>query len=53
MDLHNYETGDYIRPATEDEAKASERASHLDGGAGVILVDGTASYVVGDFDGEE
>lgn len=38
MDLHDYNTGSYIREATAAEREASEMAAQLDGGAGVILV---------------
>lgn len=37
-DLHDYDTGDYIRPATAAERDASRRAAECDGGAGVIRV---------------
>lgn len=36
-DLHCYKTGDYLRPATPDEAAESKEAAKRDGGAGVIL----------------
>jgi hypothetical protein len=48
MDLHNYETGEFIRTATTDELKRSIDASTRDGGAGVITVDGVRCYVLGD-----
>lgn len=38
-DLYVYATGAYLRPATAEEARASEAAAELDGGAGVIEVD--------------
>ena len=48
MDLHNYETGEFIRTATMDELKRSIDASTRDGGAGVIIVDGVRCYVLGE-----
>lgn len=48
MKLHNYETGDFIRVATLDEYKLSVAASKIDGGAGVITVDGVRCYVEGE-----
>lgn len=45
--LHNYETGDFIRVATTDELAASVAAAEIDGGAGVITVDGIRCYVLG------
>ncbi len=47
-DLHDYKTGEFIRPATEREYLASITESERDGGAGVIEVDGRACYVQGD-----
>ena len=44
--LHDYETGDFLRPATSAEAAESRAAAALDGGAGVIRVDGRRCYVV-------
>lgn len=46
--LHNYETGDFIRVATTDEFSASVAAAEIDGGAGVITVDGVRCYVSGE-----
>lgn len=43
--LHNLRTGDIIRPATADEAKASREAAARDGGVGAIVVDGVTCYV--------
>lgn len=43
--LCDYETAEPIRPATEAEAAESEAASLIDGGAGVIVVDGVRCYV--------
>jgi hypothetical protein len=43
-DLHDYTTGDVIRPATAEELAASETAAESDGGAGVIEVDGRSVY---------
>jgi hypothetical protein len=40
-DLHDYTTGEYIRPATAAERKASDEA----GDEGVIRVDGRSCYV--------
>jgi len=37
-ELHDYDTGDFIRAATRRECLASIEASETDGGAGVILV---------------
>lgn len=45
--LHNYHTGEYIRAASEAELAASIEAAKVDGGAGVIEVDGVSCYVVG------
>lgn len=47
-DLHDYRTGDYIRPATIEETADCINAARHDGGAGVILVDGRSCYVVGE-----
>lgn len=44
--LHDYQTGEYLRPATADELAASIAAAEEDGGAGVIKVDGRAVYAV-------
>lgn len=43
--LHDYRSGDHIRPATASEAEASRHAAESDGGAGVIMVDGRPCYV--------
>lgn len=53
MKLHNYETGDFIRVAILDEYKLSVAASKIDGGAGVITVDGVRCYVEGEPDTTE
>jgi len=45
MDLRDYSTGDIVRPATADELRASIDAAKVDGGAGVIDVDGRSCYV--------
>lgn len=37
-DLHDYNTGSYIREATIEERDASRSAAESDGGSGVILV---------------
>ena len=44
-DLINYSTGDIVRPATADELRESIDAAKIDGGAGVIDVDGRSCYV--------
>jgi len=44
-DLHDYQTGAYIRPATEAEQTESVEAAEHDGGAGAIDVDGRSCYV--------
>jgi O-acetyl-ADP-ribose deacetylase (regulator of RNase III) len=44
-ELYDYATGDFIREATETEAIASGAASNLDGGSGVIHVDGRSCFV--------
>ena len=46
--LVNYNTTEIIRPATAEEHAASVEAAELDGGAGVIEVDGVRCYVEGD-----
>lgn len=46
--LCNYTTGNVIRTATEAEYYASLAAAEMDGGAGVIEVDGESCYVEGD-----
>lgn len=43
--LHDYRTGDAIRPATATELADSLAAACDDGGAGVIMVDGRSCYV--------
>lgn len=37
-DLYDYRTGDYLRPATEDEERRSMEAAKTDGGAGAIEI---------------
>jgi hypothetical protein len=37
--LHGYDSGEYIREATDDELRASREAAEIDGGAGVISAD--------------
>jgi len=44
-DLIDYSTGDIVRKATADELRASIDAAKVDGGAGVIDVDGRSCYV--------
>lgn len=46
--LHDYESGDALRPATSSEAAESRAAAEHDGGAGVILADGRRCYVEGE-----
>lgn len=43
--LVNYQTGEDIRTATQAEIDASVEAAEIDGGSGVILVDGVLCYV--------
>jgi hypothetical protein len=45
--LRDYETNDFIRPATSAELEASILAAEGDGGAGVIDVDGRSCWVEG------
>lgn len=45
MNLISYNTNETIRTATIDEALESIAAARIDGGAGVIEVDGIACYV--------
>lgn len=52
MELHNYETGNFIRMATLQELKDSIDASHRDGHIGVITVDGVSCYVTGEIDND-
>jgi hypothetical protein len=40
--------GALLHPATADELAESIAAARVDGGAGVICVDGRTAYVVGD-----
>ena len=44
-DLHDYGTGAFLRPATAAEQAASLEAAEVDGGAGVIEIDGRSVYV--------
>lgn len=44
-DLHSYATGDYLRPATADEAKAAQAEVDDGNWEGIILVDGRSCYV--------
>lgn len=46
FDLVDYETGERVREATLEEAEESIEAASLDGGAGVIEVDGRRCYVI-------
>jgi hypothetical protein len=43
--LYDYQTGDDLRPATEDELRSSIDAARQDGGAGVIEIDGRSCFV--------
>ena len=43
--LHDYATGEALRPATAEELAASVAAAETDGGSGVIEVDGRRCYV--------
>ena len=43
--LHRYADATVIRDATAVELRKSVDAAELDGGAGVILVDGISCYV--------
>lgn len=43
--LQDYQTGDIIRPATQEELEASISAAQEDGGAGVIIIDGRSCFV--------
>ena len=45
--LHDYETAEYLRDATQEETDESIAAARTDGGAGVILVGGRRCYVEG------
>jgi hypothetical protein len=47
VNLFDYETGEYLRPATPEELHESIEAAKHDGGAGVITVDGRRSYACG------
>ena len=44
--LYDYQTGDALRPATEDELRSSIDAAQRDGGAGVIEIDGRPCFVI-------
>jgi hypothetical protein len=44
--LFNYSTGEEIREATAEELALSIEAAEIDGGSGVIEVDGESCYVV-------
>lgn len=43
--MYDYRTGEFLRSATTEEARRSKRAAKLDGGRGVISVDGRSVYV--------
>lgn len=43
--LCDYQTGDALRPATEDELRSSIDAAQQDGGVGVIEIDGRSCFV--------
>ena len=42
--LHDYQTGEFIRPATTSELEESIEAAEHDNGAGVIDVNGRRCY---------
>jgi hypothetical protein len=44
-DLHDYQSGMYVRPATKAQADASSAAAMVDGGHGIIQVNGISCYV--------
>jgi len=44
-DLHDHKTGMYIRPATLVEAETSAVVAIIDGGHGIIVVNGISCYV--------
>ena len=44
-DLHDYTSGDNLRPATEAQFAESMIAAESDDGVGVIMVDGKSCYV--------
>lgn len=46
MELYDYKTGAEIREATAKEIAASREAARWDGGAGVILIDGTTGEIL-------
>jgi hypothetical protein len=46
LELRNYHTGEIIRRATAEEAKASRRAAERPNGMGKITVDGVDCYVL-------
>jgi hypothetical protein len=46
--LYDYQTGDYLREATDEELYASIQQDKRDGGAGVIVVDGRDCYALED-----
>jgi hypothetical protein len=45
-ELMDYETGAFLRPATDEELSESIEAAKHDGGAGVIIRDGRKAYVI-------
>lgn len=51
--LCDYETGETIREATEQETRESIAQAARDGGAGVLQVGGRSCYVQGGHDGSE
>jgi hypothetical protein len=44
-DLMAYETGEFLREATEGERMESQEAAGLDGGCGVFRVEGVRVFV--------
>jgi hypothetical protein len=47
-DLHDYSTGEYLRPATKAELTKSLEAAFDGSGEGVFKLDGRAVYVEGE-----
>lgn len=44
-DLYDYETADYIGPATEAQIAASRAAAEKDGGVGAFIIDSDGDVV--------
>ena len=49
-DLRDYNTGDYLGPATTEQAQESVLAAQYDGGAGVFIIDEDGDVVPDDRD---